>query len=775
MALPPNRPSPDQGGARPGKGQGAGAPPLVAPGAPADEDELGAGPSALQRELAAERASYSGLARWLILAGTLAAIALAVNQLFNLQLGGYVLISGMYLYLLAAIFLSLTFVCFRHSQAPRTSTFEAFVAAGLAAAVIAYSTVSVVRYLALLGWLPEAVATTRIFTVPTFQSAESWLQILFLALFAAFAVWLALSIRGRAVHQGSVPWFDWLLTALALVVCGFFVWTADDSLEGGWEYAAPVEAVWFSVALYLMILEATRRAGGFVLFLIVLTFSLYPTFASHVPDPLSGFQSPFLDVIPFFMISSEASFGIPMGAFGTLVIGFILFGAILQFTGGGRFFNDLALAMVGQYRGGAAKVAIFASGFMGSMSGSVISNVLTTGAVSIPAMKKTGFSPRYAAATEACASTGGVLMPPIMGATAFVMASWLSRPYVEIMLAAAIPSVLYYFGLFAQIDAYSARRGLKGMARDALPRMLATLKTGWIYIFVFAVLIFLMVAFRWETRAPFYAIVLLLIANQIMSGHRFTLTSFLDMIVSVGRTLAELTAVLLGIGMIVGAFQATGLTGPLATELIFLAGDSVFMLLVMGAITSFIFGMGMTVTACYIFLAVVLAPALVQGGLNELAVHLFILYWGMVSYITPPVALGAFAAASMAGASPMKTGLEAMRLGGVIYIAPFFFVLNPALIGEGPAAEVIVVVICALIGVWFLSAAMQAYLAFVGPFPYTATGYAMRGVLALTALMIAAPAGGVFGFGHAEITVAGFILALVPIAYVWRLGRLAPA
>ena len=678
---------------------GPGTPPAVAPGPggdPADPlataaDEMAVGSGALQRELAAERASYSGAARWVIAIGTLAGIAVSINQLFNIHAFGYVLVTSMYLYLLAAIFLALTFICFR--------------------------------------------------------------------------------MRGPASPE--VPWYDWVLAAISVAACGYFVWTADESLESGWEYAPPETATWVSVVLYALILEATRRTGGFVLFAIVLLFSLYPTFASHVPDPLSGFQQPFLAVIPFFMISSEASFGIPMQAFGTLVIGFILFGAILQFTGGGRFFNDLALALVGRYRGGAAKVAIFASGFMGSMSGSVISNVLTTGVVSIPAMKKTGFSPRYAAATEACASTGGVLMPPVMGATAFVMASWLARPYVEIMLAAAIPSILYYFGLFAQADAYSARRGLKGMGREALPQVWAVLKSGWPYILVFVVLLFLMVAFRWETRAPFFAIVLLLVINQLMRGHRFTLDGFINMIVSVGRTLAELTAILLGVGLVVGAFQATGLTGPLATELIFMAGESVAMLLVMGALTSFVFGMGMTVTACYIFLAVVLAPALVQGGLNELAVHLFILYWGMVSYITPPVALGAFAAASMAGAPPMRTGLEAMRLGGVIYIIPFFFVLNPALIGEGPVLEVIVVFVCAMIGVWLLSSALQAYVAGFGPFPYTPLGYLMRAILLLAALAITSPAGGVFGINAVELTIGGFIVALLPLGYLWWAGRSA--
>jgi TRAP transporter 4TM/12TM fusion protein len=647
------------------------------------------GGAALEAEKSAGRLTFAGPARWTIIVFTLAAILIAVNQLFNLRIGGYSFLEGMYLYILAGLFLSLTFITFR-------------------------------------AWGPPSA---------------------------------------------RVPWYDWALAALTLVVSGFFVLTADESLDSGWEYAAPEQAVWASIALYVLILEGTRRAGGLVLFAIVLLFSIYPTFAEHVPDPLNGFTQPFTDVIPYFMISSEASFGIPMRAFGNLVIGFILFGAVLQFTGGGKFFNNLAMALVGGYRGGAAKVSIFASGFMGSMSGSVISNVLTTGAVSIPAMRKTGFAPRYAAATEACASTGGVLMPPIMGATAFVIASWLSRPYVEIMLAAAIPSLLYFFGLFVQIDAYSARRGLKGLPAEERPSALKTLGEGWLYVAVFALLIFLMVAFRWETTAPFYAVAILLVVNQFRREDRVSLEGFLNIIVSVGRTLAELVAVLLGIGMIVGAFQATGLTGPLANELVFMAGNSLPMLLLMGAVTSFIFGMGMTVTACYIFLAVVLAPALVQAGLNELAVHLFILYWGMVSFITPPVALGAFAAASMAGANAFKTAFEAMKLGGVIYVVPFFFVLNPALIGQGAASEVILVLFCALAGVWFISSALQGYISFVGPLHSSAASMAMRLLLLAAGLMVAAPVGGVAGLNHTLLTLMGFGLALLPFLFAWRTQR----
>ena len=211
------------------------------------------------------------------------------------------------------------------------------------------------------------------------------------------------------------------------------------------------------------------------------------------------------------------------------------------------------------------------------------------------------------------------------------------------------------------------------------------------------------------------------------------------MIVSVGRTLAELVAVLLGVGMIVGAFQATGLTGPLATELIFLAGDSVIMLLIMGALTSFVFGMGMTVTACYIFLAVVLAPALVQAGLNELSVHLFILYWGMVSYITPPVALGAFAAATVAGSTPMRTGLEAMRLGSIIYFLPFFFVLNPALVLNGPIEQILIEVPTALLGVTLVASGLQGYLVFVGAFGTSVPSLAVRFTMIAAGLCLAFP------------------------------------
>ncbi len=659
-------------------------------------DDPGGSQTSSNVEEAGNRRQIGAVARLVMVLGTLGGIAVAIHQLFNLQLFGLVLLEGAYLYILAGVFLSLTFLCF----------------------------------------------------------------------------------SGTPGSRAGVPWWDGLLAAAAVLCAGYFTWTSETSLEQGWEYAAPEVARWMSILMWLLILEATRRAGGTAIFVIVLLFSLYPTFADKMPGPISAFSQPFWDAIPYHVISSESSFGIPMRAFGNLVIGFILFGAVLQRTGGGQFFNDLALALVGRFRGGAAKVAIFASGFMGSMSGSVISNVLTTGSVSIPAMKRTGFSARYAAATEACASTGGVLMPPIMGATAFVMASFLSRPYVEIALAAAIPSVLYYFGLFAQIDAYAARRGLKGLEQHEVPSLGAAMREGWMYLFVFALLIFMLVALRQDTLAPFYATGLLLIINQVVRKYRFTWRRAGDLIVGVGRALCELVAILLGVGLIVGAFSATGLAGTLVNDLVFLAGGSVGMLLFMGALTAFIFGMGMTVTACYIFLAVVLAPALVQSGMNVLAVHLFILYWGMVSYITPPVALGAFTAATMAGTSPLKAGLEAMRLGGVIYIAPFFFVLNPALVGEGSAYDVIVTLLTALAGVWLIASALQGYVSLIGPLDQGLQGVAARMALFTGGLFCAAPGGGWIGLPHLALAGLGLAIASPGLLMARRNGRaraLAPA
>lgn len=571
----------------------------------------------------------------------------------------------------------------------------------------------------------------------------------------AFVVFPASPRRGR----DGMTWLDLLLFLASAGICVTLVVYAIDIVDNGWEFSAPDWAQWLCLAFVLIAIEATRRAGGGVVTAIVALFAVYPLVAGDMPGVLEGVSESIWDTAAYYGLSTEALIGIPTRAFAGLVIGFLLFGVALQYTGGGRFFLNLAFALLGHVRGGPAKVAIFASGLMGSMSGSVITNVLTTGSLSIPAMKRIGFQPHVAGGVEACASTGGVLMPPIMGATAFIMAINLEVPYRDIVVAAVIPSVLYFFALFMQIDGYAARVRLRGMPRAELPSLRETLKDGWYYVAVFLLLIYLLVFMQREAQAPFYATALLLAINQMHPRHRWDRRRCVEFLVAVGRLFAELAAILIGIGLIVGSLSYSGKIGTLAFELLQLAGNNVALLLLLGALASFIMGIGVTVTVAYIILALTLAPALTDSGLSTMGVHMFMLYWGMLSYITPPVALGAFAAASLAQASPMRTGLESMRLGTIIYFVPFFFVLDPGLIMQGTAGHILTVFGCAVLGVVVLSTSLQGYLYGVGDL--TGIGWAqwpVRGALLAGAMAFAMPGNEVVGLTNGELFAAGAVL-----------------
>ena len=566
--------------------------------------------------------------------------------------------------------------------------------------------------------------------------------------------------------------FDGALSLAACVSCIFFFINTENMLDYGWEFLAPGYAIWMSYLLWALILEAVRRSGGWVLFSLVLVFSLYPIVAESLPGPISGMASSPGETAAYHVMSIESILGLPFRAFAQLVIGFLIFGIALQQTGGGRFFINLAFAAFGHVRGGSAKVAIVSSGLMGSMSGSVITNVLTTGQMTIPAMQKSGMEKEYAAGLESCASTGGVLLPPIMGSTAFVMATFLNVAYTTVALAAAIPALLYFFGLFVQVDAYAARKGLVGTPRDELPSLKETLKQGWFYIAAFLVLIFLLVYLQREAVAPFVATGLLLALNQLSPDYRWDLKKAGEFLVATGKLLMELLTIMAGVGLIVGALSITGLSGTLVNDLLYLAGDSTLLLLLMGAFCSFLLGIGMTVTAAYVFLAIVLAPALIQGGLDPMSVHLFILYWGMLSFITPPVALGAFAAASIAGSSALATGFKAMRLGSIIYFIPFFFVLEPALIMSGSWWETLLATAKVGIGIIFIAGALQRYLIGLGLLAREgAVGIIGRTLIALGGGLIALPTTEVIGIDVGQWTlfisgslaaVTGTILSLGP-------------
>lgn len=628
--------------------------------------------------------------------------------------------------------------------------------------------------LALTLFTIDYLFNLQLINVVTQVESQFFYMVVALMLPLVFLLWP----MNRYSARHRVPWYDILLFLAAACICGFFVYNAERMLDSGWEYAAPQYAVIMSFLFWITVVEAIRRAGGLPIAVIVGLASLYPIFADVVPGPIQGFPSSPEQTAIYLAMSREGIMGIPLQAFANLVIGFLLFGVALQKTGGGKFFINLAFALLGHVRGGPAKVAVFSSGLMGSMSGSVITNVMTTGVMSIPAMRRVGFGKSYAAGVEACASTGGVLMPPVMGATAFIMAAFLNIPYGTIALAAVVPSVLYFLGLFIQIDAYAARHDLKGLPAQELPSVKETLKEGWYFIFVFALLIWMLFFLRQEATAPFYATALLLVINQVLPYQRWVWQDVKDFFFDAGKLFAELIAILAGVGLLVGALSVTGLSGTIANDLIYLAGGNTLVLLLMGALTSFILGIGMTVTAAYIFLAVALAPALVNGGgMDPLAVHLFILYWGMLSFITPPVALGAFAAATVAGARAMETGIQAMRLGSVIYFIPFLFVLNPALIFQGSWSEVLIVILQALAGVVLIAGAMQGWLLGVGNL--AASGllqWPVRLALIVGGLLLAIPGGGPVPLSNLQLSVISAVL-IVPAIVLARISqrRLQPA
>jgi TRAP transporter 4TM/12TM fusion protein len=567
-----------------------------------------------------------------------------------------------------------------------------------------------------------------------------------------------------------VAWYDAALFALTVAVSLVLLANIRKAAALGWEFnGAPDYLVWTGYVMWALLMEGLRRTGGWGLVLSVLPFTLYPLFADSTwLGPLKGTQSTPAQTSAYHMLSSESLLGIPIQAFAETVIGFLVFGTALMMTGAGKFFIDVAFALCGTFRGGAAKVCIFASGLLGMMSGSIISNVLTAGAMTIPVMKRTGFSSVYAGAIEACASTGAVLAPPVMGATAFVMAQFLGVSYAQVAAAAAIPAALYYFGLFLQVDAYAARHGLKGIPREELPRLRDAIREGWYYAFAIVLLIFMLLVMKRESHAPFYATLLLLALNQAFNREKWTWGTLVRFLEVNGKTFVELVGILAGCGLLIGAFSVTGVISSLAGDLLAIAGNNALALLAMAAITSLVLGLGLTTTACYIFLAILVGPALEKAGLNKMAIHMFVFYWGMLSSITPPVAIASFAAAGIAGAPPMQTGWASMRVGSIIYFIPFFFVLNPAFVLQGPWYESLYLTLSAGVGSVFICGGLQGYQLFIGDLRGSGRmEWPLRLLLIVAGFLLAAPGGGIMPWSHGQMAWIALSTLAPTLALAW--------
>lgn len=523
-----------------------------------------------------------------------------------------------------------------------------------------------------------------------------------------------LTLPATAMNPRRFWWLNIILAIAAMGSAGWLGFHGLDIIQKGWEYDAPLGADIAASVLIVLVLEGVRRAGGPILLFTALLFGTYPLYADYMPGFLWGTEYSLVGTVRAHVLGVESIIGIPMQVVAELVIGFVIFGSVLVATKGSDFFMELASALLGHSRGGPAKVAVMGSGILGSLSGSVISNILTSGPFSIPTMRRVGYPAHYAAAVEACASTGATLMPPVMGTVAFVMASFLGVQYSSIVIAAVIPAILFYVALLFQVDMYAARRGLKGLPRSETPPIWPVLKSGWPYLLSLAVLIFVLMGLRMEARSPYYASIVMLLATAFRKDTRLTLARAKGLLLDISCNIASLVAVLAGIGLVVGGLSYTGVAGAFSRELLLYAGGNTALMLIAGAVTSFVLGMGMTVTACYIFLSILLAPALVQAGLNPIASHLFILYWGMLSYITPPVALAAITAANVAGSKPMKTGFHAMRLGMPLFVLPFIFVYDPALIMEGSWLQIIERVGLTVLAIWAITSAFESWIYKVG-------------------------------------------------------------
>ncbi|NDW02262.1 TRAP transporter fused permease subunit [Salipiger sp. PrR002] len=534
------------------------------------------------------------------------------------------------------------------------------------------------------------------------------------------------------LHPRRLWWINPILAVAALVSAGWLGMHGLDIIQKGWEYDAPPMADVMASVLIVLVLEGVRRAGGPILLVTALLFGAYPLYADYMPGFLWGTEYSLVGTVRAHVLGVESIIGIPMQVVAELVIGFVIFGSVLVATKGSDFFMELASALLGHSRGGPAKVAVMGSGILGSLSGSVISNILTSGPFSIPTMRRVGYPAHYAAAVEACASTGATLMPPVMGTVAFVMASFLGVQYSSIVIAAVIPALMFYVALLFQVDMYAARRGLRGLPRSEMPAIWPVLKSGWPYLLSLAVLIFVLMGLRMEARSPYYASVVMLVATAFNKDTRLTLGRAKALLLDISANIASLVAVLAGIGLVVGGLSYTGVAGAFSRELLLYAGGNTALMLIAGAVTSFVLGMGMTVTACYIFLSILLAPALVQAGLNPIASHLFILYWGMLSYITPPVALAAITAANVAGSKPMQTGFHAMRLGMPLFVLPFIFVYDPALIMEGTWLQILERVALTLVAIWAITSAFEAWIYKVGKIgALSRVAFGLGGVLIL--------------------------------------------
>jgi TRAP transporter 4TM/12TM fusion protein len=545
--------------------------------------------------------------------------------------------------------------------------------------------------------------------------------------------------------------FDFALIALVIAAQTYLLWDVDElqAREGSPDEDDLVVG-WIVIAL---VLEMTRRVVGWTMvfitgFFVIQTLNADLFFGMLYGPPVSNEM--FIDNQ---FLQPVGVFGIPLLVASTYIVLFIIFGGILIRSGAGRFFIDLAISLTGHRLGGPAKASVVASAFLGTVSGSATANVVTTGSFTIPMMKRLGYGAKFAAAVEACASSGGQITPPIMGAAAFIIAEFLRVNYLVVIVAAIVPTFLYFSTVYFMVHLEADKLGIKRIPKDELPRFRDVIKDGWHLLLSLVVLVMFLVWGFTATHAAFWAILVLTGLTFVNPHTRMSPVDLLSAMESGVRSTIPVSVACACAGIIIGSIFVSGLGLKFTSSVIELSHGYLFVLLILTAIAAILLGMGITTTAVYITVAALIVPSLIDVGVNPMAAHMFAFYYGVVSTITPPVALASFAAAAIAGSPPMATAVQSARIGIAKYLVPFVFVYNPSLLFEGPLWLTAYSTVTAFAGVWALSLSLEAW--HRGPLAMTPRiVLGIGGVLAMFPPML-------FPFG-----ISGFVLDAVGLALI---------
>ncbi|MDI6763020.1 MAG: TRAP transporter permease [Thermodesulfobacteriota bacterium] len=531
-------------------------------------------------------------------------------------------------------------------------------------------------------------------------------------LFALLLIFLTIPMGGKGPEKAtqsklSTLW-DFFLFLLSLATVVYLVLQFREIvMRGG---ATTTYDLIMGGILILLVLEATRRSLGWSLPIIALLGILYALLGDRIPG-LWGHKGVDLEsFVAYQFITTEGLFTVPLGVSASFIFIFILFAAFLVASGTGEFFIDFANSLTGNWRGGPAKVAIVSSGFFGTISGSSVANVVSTGSFTIPLMKKIGYEPKFAGAVEAVASTGGQFMPPVMGAAAFIMADMLGIPYIRVCLAAMIPSILYYFALFYMVHLEALKLGLKGIPKEQLPRLKKViLQRGHLILPAF-LLVYLLVIGYSPMKAGFWSIWAVMGISFFKKETRIGFKKFLLALEKGAMISREVALACACAGIIIGVVTQTGLGLKFSTLVIEACKGELFLALIAVMFTSMIMGLGLTTSAAYILTVILGGPVLIKLGVDPLAAHMFVFYYACISTITPPEALTAYAGAGIAGSPPFATAFLAMRLAAIAYFIPFLFVYYPVLIWKGDLLHILSAFLTAIIGCLALGSAIQGHM-----------------------------------------------------------------